>query len=56
MSTVIAIGDEDGGVTMRDTRKNRDVATLTCHANAIFDVSWFKNDECLFTACGGKPT
>lgn len=60
----VAMGDEDGWVSMVDTKKglpsalsdstsvNRPVAQWRQHKNAVFDLKWANDDAWMYTASG----
>ena len=60
----VALGDEDGWVSVIDTKKelpstlsdsaseNRPVAQWRQHKNAVFDVEWANHDAWMYTASG----
>eukprot|EP00172_Hildenbrandia_rubra_P003419 Plantae.Rhodophyta-Hildenbrandia_rubra.ctg5473.p1 GENE.Plantae.Rhodophyta-Hildenbrandia_rubra.ctg5473~~Plantae.Rhodophyta-Hildenbrandia_rubra.ctg5473.p1 ORF type:complete len:482 (-),score=107.01 Plantae.Rhodophyta-Hildenbrandia_rubra.ctg5473:104-1549(-) len=64
----LATGDEDGNLYILDTRQSLHLAAdhsnesqhsanvrhFIPHNNAIFDVTWMKNDEAFMTSCGDK--
>ncbi|CAG7872635.1 unnamed protein product, partial [Brassica rapa] len=66
-SQVFAVSDEDGHVSLFNSnhkfassathQENTDNARFrdwTAHNNAVFDVSWIKDDSCLLTASGDQ--
>lgn len=58
-SRTVAVGDEDGFVTIVDTAQTSSAGTgntiqLACHANAIFDLSWVPGRNELLTSSGDQ--
>ena len=59
-SSTLAVGDEDGWITVLDTAESRSggiastSSQFSCHANAIFDVAWVAEQEQLLTTSGDQ--
>ncbi|KAJ4900989.1 Transducin/WD40 repeat-like superfamily protein [Raphanus sativus] len=66
-SQVFAVSDEDGHVSLFHSNRNFDSSAThqentenarfrdwIAHNNAVFDVSWIKDDSCLLTASGDQ--
>ncbi|KAK3751474.1 hypothetical protein QZH41_009185 [Actinostola sp. cb2023] len=54
---LLACADEDGSVTLHDTRKYGHKSILkewTAHHNAIFDIAWMEGEPKLITASGDQ--